>query len=377
MKFLILILFAFVLLITTSTEITFAQSGAIRVIPDSTNYDTSKFPQPEIDKDLFFIESESVHVVEAGVIDPKIPIIDITVNGFNPFLYPNRSDAPTPQNYLIVTINRDYMDSKLSNGQDDQFIVLLDGTEIYHEEVNRFPPDRTLKFKIPLGYGQHLEIVGTEFSKNYVSNSFQENENKLPVQNELTNSNPTITGKTVKNKEQTTQFEQENIISVEKPKEQFCFLFWCWDVEPKQESASSLNIRAEARMLEYVNEIRAENGVGNIKQVNELSQIAHASSSLSVEKGEIHNHEIGRKYDCSNVGGARTTGVAEVLTQEEVPLLYQINPENVGERFIDSWMGSDTGHREALLNPSYALGGFGVDSDLTKQYASGVFCPIR
>ena len=148
-------------------------------------------------------------------------------------------------------------------------------------------------------------------------------------------------------------------------------------IEQELDSTSSLNVRAEARMLEYVNEIRAQNGVGNIKQVNELSQIAHASSSLSVEKGEIHNHEIGRKYDCSNVGGVRTTGVAEVLTQEEVPLLYQINPENVGERFIDSWMGSDTGHREALLNPSYALGGFGVDSDLTKQYASGVFCPIR
>jgi len=148
-------------------------------------------------------------------------------------------------------------------------------------------------------------------------------------------------------------------------------------IKHELEPTSPLNVRAEARMLEYVNEIRAQNGVGNIKQVNELSQIAHASSSLSVEKGEIHNHEIGRKYDCSNVGGVRTTGVAEVLTQEEVPLLYQINPENVGERFIDSWMGSDTGHREALLNPSYALGGFGVDSDLTKQYASGVFCPIR
>ncbi|MBT4325942.1 MAG: hypothetical protein HOD60_03400, partial [Candidatus Nitrosopelagicus sp.] len=122
-------------------------------------------------------------------------------------------------------------------------------------------------------------------------------------------------------------------------------------IKHELEPTSPLNVRAEARMLEYVNEIRAQNGVGNIKQVNELSQIAHASSSLSVEKGEIHNHEIGRKYDCSNVGGARTTGVAEVLTQEEVPLLYQINPENVGERFIDSWMGSDTGHREALLNP--------------------------
>jgi len=229
-----LIAIVFVLLITTSTEVAFAQSDTIRVIPDSTNYDTSKFPQPEIGKDLFFIESESVHVVEAGVIDPKIPIIDITVNGFNPFLYPNRSDAPTPQNYLIVTINRDYMDSKLSNGQDDQFIVLLDGTEIYHEEVNRFPPDRTLKFKIPLGYGQHLEIVGTEFSKNYVSNSFQENENILPVQNESgTYSNPTVIEKTIENKVETIQFEQENTKSV---KNQFCFLFWCWDVEPKQVS---------------------------------------------------------------------------------------------------------------------------------------------
>jgi hypothetical protein len=149
-------------------------------------------------------------------------------------------------------------------------------------------------------------------------------------------------------------------------------------IEQELENTSPLNVRAEARMLEYVNEIRAEKGIGNIREVNELTQIAHASSTFYAQKGEISaKHEIARKYDCANVGGQGTIGVAEVLTQEEVPLLYQINPENVGERFIDSWMGSDAGHREALLNPSYALGGFGVTSSLTVQYASGVFCPIQ
>jgi len=149
-------------------------------------------------------------------------------------------------------------------------------------------------------------------------------------------------------------------------------------IEQKSESTPPLNVRAETRMLEYVNEIRAEKGIGNIRQVNELSNIAHVSSSFYEKKGEISaKHEIARKYDCANVGGQGTIGVAEVLAQEEVPLLYQINPESVGEKFIDSWMNSDMGHREALLNPSHALGGFGVASSLTTQYASGVFCPIR
>ena len=170
--------FAFFLLIpigafSTSTseknELTYnkIERNTVDVIRGGINPERTEFYQPEINKDLFFIESESVHVVNAIVDDPKIPVIDITVNGFNPFLIPNRSDAATTfQNYLIVTIDRDYMDSKLSDGSDIGFTTFLDGVKISHEETSRFPPDRTLKFKIPLGYGQHLEIKGTEIFKN-------------------------------------------------------------------------------------------------------------------------------------------------------------------------------------------------------------------
>ena len=236
--------FAFFLLIpigafSTSTseknELTYnkIERNTVDVIRGGINPERTEFYQPEINKDLFFIESESVHVVNAIVDDPKIPVIDITVNGFNPFLIPNRSDAATTfQNYLIVTIDRDYMDSKLSDGSDIGFTTFLDGVKISHEETSRFPPDRTLKFKIPLGYGQHLEIKGTEIFKNP---TVKTNDEKM-ISSITENSIGKKEDNAIEKVKQSTPLENENILSVKNSKKQSCLLFWCWDIESKQES---------------------------------------------------------------------------------------------------------------------------------------------
>lgn len=143
-------------------------------------------------------------------------------------------------------------------------------------------------------------------------------------------------------------------------------------------NSGSLDERAEKRMLEYVNELRAEKGIGKMVLVQELSNIAHISSKENADNNKLDpNHSVARKFDCSRVGGQRTIGVAEVLTVDQGanPVFYQLSPENVGERLVDSWMSSKAGHREFLLNPNYVLVGFGVAPSITDVYGSGVFCP--
>ena len=79
-----IMVFAFFLLIpigafSTSTseknELTYnkIERNTVDVIRGGINPERTEFYQPEINKDLFFIESESVHVVNAIVDDPKIP----------------------------------------------------------------------------------------------------------------------------------------------------------------------------------------------------------------------------------------------------------------------------------------------------------------
>ena len=153
--------------------------------------------------------------------------------------------------------------------------------------------------------------------------------------------------------------------------------------EPPKETPNnleSLDERAEKRMLEYVNELRAEKGIGKMVFAKELSNIAHISSKISADDNELDSdHSFALKFDCSRIGGHRTSSVAEVLAVDQGANLvfYQLIPEHVGERLIDDWMSSKTGHREALLNPTYVLIGFGVTPSITDVYASGVFCPAR
>ena len=209
------------------------QRNTIDVVRGGIPPERTEFYQPEINKELFFIESESIHVVNAIVDDPKIPVIDITVNAFNPVPTPNRSDAHnTFQNYLIVTIDRDYMDSKLYDGSDIRFTTFLDGVKIFHEETSRFPPDRTLKFKIPLGYNQHLEIKGTEIFKNPTVKTNDEKMISSITENDIRKNEFSV----IEKGKQSAQLENENVVPVKNSKKQSCFLFWCWDVESKQES---------------------------------------------------------------------------------------------------------------------------------------------
>jgi uncharacterized protein YkwD len=57
-------------------------------------------------------------------------------------------------------------------------------------------------------------------------NSFEIRNTKNNIQNELIEQ---------KNEEQIVHYQQEKIILDQKPLEQLCFLFWCWDVEEKQD----------------------------------------------------------------------------------------------------------------------------------------------
>ena len=68
-------------------------------------------------------------------------------------------DATTEQGVLTITLPRDVMDAKISDDEDDDFFVLVDGEEVAFEET-KTDADRTLAIEFPAG-AEEVEIIGT------------------------------------------------------------------------------------------------------------------------------------------------------------------------------------------------------------------------
>jgi len=70
------------------------------------------------------------------------------------------STSPTQDGMFEITLPRDIIDSKI-NGQDDEYIVLVDGEEADATEKDTTSTSRTLVIPIEAG-AEEVEIIGTE-----------------------------------------------------------------------------------------------------------------------------------------------------------------------------------------------------------------------
>ena len=61
---------------------------------------------------------------------------------------------------LVITLPRDHIDSKL-NGDDDEFIIIVDGAETDYQELNTNDMERKLAIPIFAG-AEEVEIIGTQ-----------------------------------------------------------------------------------------------------------------------------------------------------------------------------------------------------------------------
>jgi len=61
---------------------------------------------------------------------------------------------------LDITLDRNFFDAKLENGDDDIFFVLADGAEPEFSETNTTDQSRTLSMTLPFGTTE-VEIIGT------------------------------------------------------------------------------------------------------------------------------------------------------------------------------------------------------------------------
>ena len=68
-------------------------------------------------------------------------------------------NATTEQGVLTITLPRDVMDAKISDNEDDDFFVLVDGEEVSFEET-KTDADRRLAIEFPAG-AEEVEIIGT------------------------------------------------------------------------------------------------------------------------------------------------------------------------------------------------------------------------
>ena len=70
----------------------------------------------------------------------------------------NVSDSPGT---LGITLERSFLDS-IYQGNDDNFIVLVDGDDLNFSEIKTTPQSRTLSITLPAGT-EEVEIIGTQF----------------------------------------------------------------------------------------------------------------------------------------------------------------------------------------------------------------------
>ena len=103
------------------------------------------FENPESGVTKFSLSNGSVKSME---IDPAFHSLMITV------------ETELVNGKLQITLDRDLIDSK-TEGEDDHFIVFVDGDEGFYDEIASTPKERTLEIVVPNGTTD-IEIVGTQ-----------------------------------------------------------------------------------------------------------------------------------------------------------------------------------------------------------------------
>ncbi len=107
---------------------------------------------------------------------------------------------------LEITLDRNFFDS-VYQGEDDDFIVLVDGDEPEYSETNTTDQSRTLSISLPFGT-EEIEIIGSQFGSS----------EDMPVEEEVTQPEEEVTP--IEEEEEVTQPEEEEVTiptPVEKP----------------------------------------------------------------------------------------------------------------------------------------------------------------
>lgn len=109
---------------------------------------------------------------------------------------------------LEITLDRNFFDSKLENGDDDIFFVLADGVEPEFSETNTTDQSRTLSMTLPSGTTE-VEIIGTQFGSS-----------ETEPEPEVTAPEPEVMEPEVTEEPEVTPPEEEDVIvptPIEKP----------------------------------------------------------------------------------------------------------------------------------------------------------------
>ncbi|MDE6745654.1 MAG: secretion protein, partial [Oscillospiraceae bacterium] len=119
------------------------------------------------------------------------------------------------------------------------------------------------------------------------------------------------------------------------------------------DTSSSTVSDYEKKVVELVNEIRAEYGLSALKLNTELSSVARAKSQDMKDKNYFSHTSptYGSPFDMM-----KTFGISYRTAGENIAMGYS-TPEKV----VDAWMNSE-GHRANILNSSYKEIGVGYVS---------------
>jgi predicted secreted protein with PEFG-CTERM motif len=127
--------------VTTQTTFTFASS-----ITPVSNYFIVKDPRSQQTFSVNYTISGGI--VKDMTIDPQSISLIVSLNS-------------TTDGTIILQIPRSLIDAKTSNGQDDSFIVLIDGAEVKPSGEGTNNSFRTLTIQFMQG-DQDIEIIGTQ-----------------------------------------------------------------------------------------------------------------------------------------------------------------------------------------------------------------------
>jgi uncharacterized protein YkwD len=333
--------------------------------------------------------TESLGVTVMGVsIDKQTPLIEIEIHSFMPL---NESHDGS----LIVELDRDYLDSQLSTGEDGSFITLLDGIEIKYDEIKKDSISRILKFQIPLGIeirdgirlSQTLEIIGTDFLQSPVSHSFKEHKVDLPVQNEpIPYSVPTEIDKTTEEQKSNAEKCDEVGTALIDP----LFLKPCYNEDKL--SVLIHNTINEQRIKSNLQSISFDNKLGQIAKSHSMDMvIRNYYSHVSLDGLEFWDRYSQSGYLCEVIIGNIIYSGAENIAQNALYDSYSPSvfgrsiiewktPEEIAHSIVlgdepnQGWMNS-AGHRKNILESFWNVEGIGVSiNDEGLVYVTQNFC---
>jgi len=108
---------------------------------------------------------------------------------------------------ITITFEREFFDS-LYYDNDDEFVIIADGDNVYYNEINTSSESRTIQFKLNSDIDA-VEIFGTQFMGNDISSKTVAEEQEEII-NALTNENDILVFTTKKMMNQVSQLELEN-----------------------------------------------------------------------------------------------------------------------------------------------------------------------